>query len=70
VQKSEPGTNPLISAGKAVRDTALDIKDPSKKAVRYERMIPIKTNRDAISRFKHGGAGPAEGLLNKGTGYR
>ena len=69
-QKAEPGTNPLVSAARAVRDQALDIKDPSKKAVKYEKLIPVKTNRDALSRFRHGGSGPVEGLVNKGTGYR
>jgi hypothetical protein len=67
---SDQNANPAVSVAKAIRDGALDIKDPSAKAQRYERMLPVTTNRNAMSRFKHGGAGPAEGLVNKLTGYK
>jgi hypothetical protein len=71
IQKGkQDDTHPAVAVGKAVRDAALDFKDPSKKAQRYEKMVPIKTNRDALSRFKQGGSGPIEGLVNKATGYK
>lgn len=40
--------------GSAVRDQALDIRNPSDKAAKYERMVPIKTFRDANARRKQG----------------
>jgi len=48
----------------AIRDQALDIKDPSDKANQYDQKSDIINFRNANNRFKHGGAGPAEGLFN------
>jgi hypothetical protein len=59
-----------VSLGKALRDTALDIKDPSEKARRYKALIEMRTRKDALTRFKHGGSGPLEGLIGKATGYK
>lgn len=54
----------------AIRDSLLDVKNPSPKGVRYEKMIPIHTDRSARSRFRQGGSGPIEKLYNRGAGYR
>ena len=59
-----------ISLPGAIRDNALDIKNPSAKAIKYERMSPITSERGSRSRFRQGGAGPLENLTNKITGYR
>lgn len=68
--KKDPNQSALGAAGAAIRDQALDIKNPSQKATKYERMIGIKTERDARTRFKQGGAGIIEGGYNKLTGNR
>lgn len=59
-----------LSVPGAIRDALLDIKNPSAKGVKYEKMVPITTERDARSRFKQGGSGPVEQLYNKIVGYR
>ena len=69
-RKQAPDETAGGAALRAVRDAALDIKDPSEKAKRYQRMLPATTSRASISRFKQGGAGPAEALFNKATGYK
>lgn len=57
--------NPGVAAAKAVRDQALDIKNPSPASVNYERKVPINTFKDANSRFRKGGNGPAEAAYDK-----
>lgn len=59
-----------ISPLGAVRDQATDVKNPSKNAVKYERLIGMHNQRDTVQRFKKGGADPIEGLYNKLFGYK
>lgn len=58
------GVNPIG----AIRDQALDIKNPSAKAARYERKVPMTTAKNATTRFKQGGSGPLEGLYDRMLG--
>jgi hypothetical protein len=61
------GKNGVNPAG-AVRDQALDVKNPSQAAVNWERKVPINSFRDANQRFKKGGSGLIEGAYDKAFG--
>lgn len=54
----------------AIRDQATDVKNPSKGAVKYEKLIGMHNQRDTIQRFKKGGSDPIEGAYNKLFGYK
>jgi Inorganic Pyrophosphatase len=54
----------------ALRDQATDAKNPSAKAVKYEKLIGMHNQRDSVSRFKHGGSDPLEAAYNRLFGYR
>jgi len=65
--KKSDETGPVAQAknvGRAIRDQALDIRDVSPKAAKYEEKVPVQTLKDARTRAKHGGNGPLEGLVN------
>lgn len=68
-KKAGPEDNGLMGAakvvGRTIRDQALDIKDVSPKAANYERKVPITTHRDVTQRFRKGGNGPLEGLIDR-----
>ena len=56
-----------LNPAEAVRDQALDQKNPSDAAKKWLRKQPINTWRDANTREKHGGSGLAEGLYDRLT---
>lgn len=56
--------NKSIAGG--LRDQALDIKNPSQGAIRYERQLPRKLQESAKYRQKHP-VGLVERLANKVT---
>ena len=54
------------SIGGGLRDQALDIRNPSQGAIRYEQQLPRKLQESAINRQRHP-VGLAERLANKVT---
>lgn len=59
-----------VSPAGALRDQATDVKNPSKGAGKYEKLIGMHNQRDTMQRFKKGGMDPIEGLYNKLFGYK
>ena len=66
-KKTEPGQSKLGQAARGLYGQAADVKDPSLKAQKYDRMHSIKNVRDERTRDKQGGSGVLEGLYNKAT---
>ena len=57
-----------LNPAQAIRDQALDIKNPSDAARRFERKSEINNFRDSRTRIKHGGSGLLEEGINKAFG--
>jgi Inorganic Pyrophosphatase len=70
IKKSdEPGVGGAAKAvARGIREQALDIKNPSAAASKWEKKVPINAFRDSNTRAKHGGSGPLEGLVDKAVG--
>ena len=63
-KKEGPGGSKLAALGKAARDQLLDIKDVSPKSAQWERKAPGQLNKQVTQRYKKGGSGPLEELID------
>lgn len=65
-QKQSDGglTGAAKAVGKTARDQVLDVKDVSDKSARYQQNIEKHQRQDLKTRFKRGGNGPFEGLMD------
>lgn len=67
-KKAPPGSSQAMVPVRAIRDQALDEKNPSAAATKYEKMSDIKNFQAANTRFKKGGAGIIEGAYDRAVG--